>query len=111
MHQLAIDTNDQWTVSVHADAHTAHTALLSYADRTDCTLRAIQNHPAFSSWELITLHDNRPHALATIEPLYRYQKGDDSTPGRFTPATFDDHISDREAPLANPQPGPARSHA
>lgn len=68
MHRLTIDRADhRTTTSEHPDADDAKRALARYAEHTDCRTQTIQTHHDFSSWDLVTLADNRVHATASIE--------------------------------------------
>ncbi|MDM2278392.1 hypothetical protein PP475_02720 [Mycobacteroides abscessus] len=72
MHQLTIATpREGAATSDHADAHEALIALGRFVDQSDCMLQTIQSHPDFSSWDVLALHDDRRHAVATIELIRR----------------------------------------
>lgn len=74
MHQLTID-HDAKSVSVteHPNYGHAHRALLDYVVGADYYLRAVQNCPAHTSYELLRLADDEPTrdphitGIATIE--------------------------------------------
>lgn len=69
MHRLTIEHADHGTStsSEYPDPADAKRALARYVEHADCRTDTIQMHTDFSSWDLITLGDNRVHATATIE--------------------------------------------
>lgn len=68
MYRLTIHhADDTTTGSRHSNAADAKHALAQYVDHANCQTHAIQIHSKHSSWDLITLDDNRVHATAVIE--------------------------------------------
>ncbi|GAB5901191.1 hypothetical protein [Mycolicibacterium mageritense] len=86
MHRLTIEHADHGTStsSEHPDPADAQRALARYVEHADCRTDTIQMHTDFSSWDLITLGDNRVHATATIEHCSTAVAHDDAAMAALT---------------------------
>jgi len=90
MHQLTLVVGHGVTVSSHPDYATAHRHLMRHVVTADYYLHAVGTGPARSTYELLTLAEDRrrPHRAgrATIEELAADRIHPEAEPAQSEPA-------------------------